>query len=74
MKGCSKFVFPNSSALGYYRYNYDSAALQAMGNSVEKSLTPEERISLMGNEWALMEIGKHNVGEYLALGAHQSLG
>ncbi len=69
MKGCSKFVFPNSSALGYYRYNYDSAALQAMGSSVEKSLTPEERISLMGNEWALMEIGKHNVGEYLALGA-----
>ena len=69
LKGCSKFVFPNSSALGYYRYNYDSAALQAMGNSVEKSLTPEERISLMGNEWALMEIGKHNVGDYLALGA-----
>ena len=69
MKGCSKFVFPNSSALGYYRYNYDSAALQAMGNSVEKSLTPEERVSLMGNEWALMEIGKHSVGDYLALGA-----
>ena len=69
LKGCSKVVFPNANALGYYRYNYDSAALHAMGNAVEKSLTPEERISLMGNEWALMEIGKHNVGDYLALGA-----
>ena len=35
LKGCSKFIFPNSNALGYYRYDYDSAALHAMGNSVE---------------------------------------
>ena len=69
LKGCYKFVFPNSNALGYYRYGYDNAALHAMGNEVEKSLTPDERISLMGNEWALMRIGKHSVGDYLALGA-----
>ena len=31
LKGCSKFVFPNSNALGYYRFNYDSAALHADG-------------------------------------------
>ena len=23
----------------------------------------------MGNEWALMRIGKHSIGDYLALGA-----
>ena len=69
LKGCSKFVFPDSSALGYYRFNYDSAALRQMGDAVETALTPEERIALMGNEWALMRIGKHSVGDYLALGA-----
>ena len=69
LKGCSKFVFPDSSALGYYRFNYDGVALNQLGNSVEKVLTPEERIALIGNEWALMRIGKHSVGDYLALGA-----
>ena len=32
-------------------------------------LTPDERIALIGNEWALMRIGKHSVGDYLALAA-----
>ena len=29
LKGCSKFVFPNAGALGYYRFDYDTSALQA---------------------------------------------
>src|SRR5579863_1489673 len=68
MKGCSKFVFPDSSSLGYYRFNYDSAALQQLGNGIQ-TLTPDERVALIGNEWALMRIGKHSVGNYLSLGA-----
>jgi aminopeptidase N/puromycin-sensitive aminopeptidase len=69
LKGCSKFVFPDSNALGYYRFGYDKAGLQDIGKGVETALTPEERIALMGNEWALMRIGKHSVGDYLSLGA-----
>ena len=69
LKGCSKFVFPDSSAMGYYRFDYDSAALHQLGNAVDTALTPEERIALIGNEWALMRIDKHSVGDYLALGA-----
>lgn len=67
LKGCSKFVFPDAGALGYYRFDYDAAALHQLGNAVERELTPEERIALVGNEWALMRIGKHSVGDYLAL-------
>ena len=26
-KACSKFVFPNAGALGYYRFDYDTDAL-----------------------------------------------
>ncbi|HEX8800999.1 MAG TPA: M1 family aminopeptidase, partial [Terriglobales bacterium] len=69
LKGCPQFLFPNKGAMGYYRYNYDTAALQALGSSAEQLLTPEERISLIGNEWALMQVGLHGVGDYLALGA-----
>ncbi len=69
LKGCSNFVFPDANAVGYYRFNYDSAALQQLGTTVETVLTPEECIATMGNEWALMRIGKHSIGDYLALGA-----
>jgi aminopeptidase N/puromycin-sensitive aminopeptidase len=69
LKGCSKFVFPDSNAMGYYRFEYDSAALHQLGEAADKALTPEERIALVGNEWGLMRIGKHSVGDYLALGA-----
>ena len=67
LKGCSSFVFPDAGALGYYRFDYDTAAMRQLGNAVEHVLTPEERIVLVSNEWALMRIGKHNVGDYLAL-------
>ena len=69
IKGCSNFVFPDSNALGYYRFNYDSGALRQLGSAVDTAFTPEERIALIGNEWALMRIGKHSMGDYLALGA-----
>src|SRR5271165_4920679 len=67
LKGCSKFVFPDAGALGYYHFDYDAAALHQLGNAVEQVLTPEERMALVSNEWALMRIGKHSVGNYLAL-------
>ena len=69
LNGCSTLVFPDSNAMGYYRFNYDSAALHQLGGAVETVLTPEERIALMGNEWALMRVGKHSIGDYLAMGA-----
>src|SRR5262249_5085041 len=50
-------------------FDYDNAALQQMGSAVESALTPDERVALIGNEWSLMRIGKHTVGDYLALGA-----
>jgi len=68
LKGCSKFVFPDAGAQGYYRFDYDDAAMRQLGSAGEKGLTPDERIALMGNEWALMRVGQHNVGDYLALG------
>jgi len=69
MKGCSTFVFPNAGALGYYRFEYDTDALHQLGAAAGQGLTPDERIALVGDEWALMRAGVHPVGGYLALGA-----
>ncbi len=69
VKGCAKFAFPNAGALGYYRFSYDANALQQLGSAGEQGLTPDERIALIGDEWALMRAGESKAGDYLALGA-----
>jgi aminopeptidase N len=68
MKGCSPFVFPDAGGAGYYRFDYDQAGLRQVGSAVEKGLTPEERVALLSNEWALVQADQHKVGDYLALG------
>ena len=55
--------------MGYYRFDYDTDALHQLGAAAEQGLTPDERIALVGDEWALMRAGKHQTGNYLALGA-----
>jgi aminopeptidase N/puromycin-sensitive aminopeptidase len=65
LPSCSSWVFPNANATGYYRYGFDTAALK--GASLETSLQPTERISLVSNEWALVRAGWHSVPEYLSL-------
>jgi len=61
----SSWVFPNAGAAGYYRYAFDTAALK--GSTLETALKPEERASLIANEWALVRAGRHSVPEYLSL-------
>ncbi len=68
MDGCAPFMFPDAGAAGYYRFNYDPTALHQIGDAVETGLTPEERIALLSNEWALVQADQHKVGDYLALG------
>jgi aminopeptidase N/puromycin-sensitive aminopeptidase len=69
VKGCSKFLFPNAGGLGYYRFSYDANALRELGDAAKQGLSPDERIALVGDEWALMRAGKANVGDYLSLGS-----
>ena len=69
MKGCPKFVFPNATGLGYYRFSYDAGALRQLGEAAEQGLSPDERIALIGNDWALTRAGRTSVGDYLASGA-----
>jgi aminopeptidase N len=67
MNGCPAWVFPNAGGAGYYRYGYDSSTLAKMGTALETGLSPSERMSVVGNEWALVRSGQHRVTDYLAL-------
>ena len=33
----------------------------------EQALTPAERISLLGDEWALARVGRESIGDYMDL-------
>jgi aminopeptidase N/puromycin-sensitive aminopeptidase len=63
----SNFLFANADAKGYYRSSYSKADYQKIVANAETSLTPEERIVLVGDELALMHSGAATAGDNLDL-------
>jgi aminopeptidase N/puromycin-sensitive aminopeptidase len=61
--------FANAGGKGYYRSAYPAAAYKALVAEVETGLTPSERISLIGDEWAQVRANKATAGDYLNLAA-----
>jgi len=59
--------FANAGGKGYYRSAYAAAQYAALVAQVETGLTPEDRISLTGDEWAQVRADKATVGDYLDL-------
>ena len=59
--------FANAGGKGYYRSAYPPSLYAALVANVETSLTPTERISLVGDEWAQLRANKAAVGDYLNL-------
>jgi len=63
----SKIFFANAGGKGYYRSAYAPDQYTALVAHVETGLTPAERISLTGDEWAQVRANKAPVGDYLNL-------
>ena len=59
--------FANAGGKGYYRSAYPPSLYAALVAQVETTLTPTERISLTGDEWAQVRADKATVGDYLNL-------
>jgi len=60
-------LFANASGKGYYRTIYPESAYKELVAKAETALGPEERISLVGDTWAISRAGKIPVGQYLDL-------
>ncbi len=63
----AKLFFANAGAKGYYRSAYTPGNSRDLVTHVETGLTPAERISLTGDEWARVRTGEAAVGDYLDL-------
>ena len=60
-------VFPNANGHGYYRSEFDQPLRERVTKSLESGLEPAERIAMLGDEWALMRVGRLSIGNYLDL-------
>jgi aminopeptidase N len=67
LEGCSSWLFANVDSDNYYRTEYSAENLHALAAIMEKDLTPEERLSLVSDQWALVRAGQSTVADYLAL-------
>jgi len=65
LPGCSPWVYANAGGRGYYRSDYDAATLAKMSAELETSFSPEERIHFLGDEWAMVRVGRLSLGDYL---------
>ena len=65
----STLGFLNAGGKGYYRTRYPAAMLARLTAHAETALTPEERISLLGDSWALTQANILKVGDFLNLAA-----
>ena len=59
--------FVDAGGKGYYRFSYPGELYSDLAKQVEIGLSPVERISLVGNQWALTQAGKSPVDSYLNL-------
>jgi aminopeptidase N len=64
---CSSWVYANAGGMGAYRTAYQPDMLRRIAEVAEASLLPVERISLLGDEWALVRHGSHTISDYLSL-------
>lgn len=65
----NSFFFANAGGKGYYRSAYPSTVYSALIAKIETALSPVERISLAGDEWAQVRSNKSPVGDYLDMAA-----
>ncbi len=65
----STLFFTNAGGKGYYRSKVPADAYAKIVSHVETGLTPTERISLLGDEWAQVRANTASVGDYLNLAA-----
>lgn len=65
--GSEPLFYANAGAKGYYRTSYTPDQLKAITPKVEVALTAPERISLLGDQWALVRAGEGKISDYLNL-------
>jgi puromycin-sensitive aminopeptidase len=62
----AEWIYPNGDGSGFYRFALDDSALHALVAAIG-SLSPQERLALVGNQWALVKAGAVSIAQFFAL-------
>jgi hypothetical protein len=65
--GCVAQPFVNAGSVGYFYTEYRPEAVRALARTALATLTPAERIGLVGDEWRMAQTGRHEIGVLLDL-------
>ena len=60
------WYFPNGAGVGFYRYALDARSIDLLAKEIAR-LTPEERLSLLDDQWALARASQATIGQVLDL-------
>ena len=66
---CPAWLMANAGAYGYYRTAYSPELLRSLSANGQTALSAPERVSLVGDEWALVQAGHDSVANFLNLAA-----
>ena len=58
------WYFPNAGGMGFYRYAFDDRSIVLLATGIA-NLGPEERLTLLDDQWALARANKATVGQVL---------
>ena len=63
----AEWFFPNADGAGFYRFALDATSLQRLVAVVQDVLNPAERLTLVGNQWALLKAGHADASSFLRM-------
>ncbi|MBI2982946.1 MAG: M1 family metallopeptidase, partial [Chloroflexi bacterium] len=62
----ARWYFPNGGAAGFYRYAFDDRSVAFLAPALQ-DLRPEERLSMLDDQWALARARKTGIAQFIAL-------
>jgi aminopeptidase N len=65
--GCAAEAFVNAGSVGYFFTDYSPETVRALSRKARGTLTPAERVGLIGDEWWMVRSARHNIGAFLDL-------
>lgn len=63
----AQWFFPNGDGSGFYRFALDAEALARLVPAVQSALNAGERLTLIGNQWALLKAGHIGAEQFIAM-------
>ncbi len=63
----ARWFYPNGDGAGFYRFAMQDGAVANLVEVLPAALAPQERLDLVGNQWALVKAGRIAVAQFFAM-------